>query len=119
MPCRRPSCLPPGGRGGGRYGDDERRPRRGEGEEDMGPSRAEMSDNWGSDRKFVPGGPDDRGRGGFGGGFRDRDGDRERGFGGGFRDRSRWGQSAAELRAGQLCVVRLFAGCVRGDEGGA
>lgn len=48
----------------------------------MGPSRAEMSDNWGSDRKFAP--TDDRGRGGFGGGFRDRD--RE----GGFRDRSRW-----------------------------
>lgn len=43
----------------------------------MGPSRAEMSDNWGSDRKFVP--SEDRGGrgGGFGGGFRDR-GDRER-----------------------------------------
>ena len=71
-----------GAGGRGRYGDDERRPRHGEDEEDMGPSRAEMSDNWGADRKFAPGG-DDRGRGGFGGGggYREREG--------GFRDRSR------------------------------
>ncbi len=69
-----------GGRGG-RFGDDERRPRR---DEDQGPSRAEMSDNWGADRKFAPN--EDRGRGGFGGGFREREGGfRE----GGFRDRSR------------------------------
>ncbi|EFN58747.1 hypothetical protein CHLNCDRAFT_140448 [Chlorella variabilis] len=83
-----------GGRDGtrGRYGDDERRPRHGE-EEDMGPSRAEMSDNWGADRKPMAAGGDDRGRGGFGGGFRDRDSggfrDRDGVGGGGFRDRSR------------------------------
>ncbi|KAL4457949.1 hypothetical protein ABPG75_012814 [Micractinium tetrahymenae] len=74
-----------GGREGGRgrFGDDDRRPGR---EEDQGPSRAEMSDNWGADRKFAPN--DDRGRGGFGGGFREREGGfRE----GGFRDRSREG----------------------------
>lgn len=68
---------------GGRRFDDERRPRRGD-EEDMGPSRAEMSDNWGADRKFAA--SEDRGRGGFGGGFRERDG--------GFRDRSRCGPFA-------------------------
>jgi hypothetical protein len=51
----------------------------------MGPSRAEMSDNWGADRKFAA--SEDRGRGGFGGGFRERDG--------GFRDRSRCGLRSA------------------------
>ena len=52
----------------------------------MGPSRADTSDSWGAERKFVPGGGDDRyGRrdsGAGGGGFRDRGS-----FGGGFQDR--------------------------------
>jgi hypothetical protein len=79
----------------------------------MGPSRAETSDNWGADRKFTPAGPDDRGRGGFGGGFRDRD--REGGFRereGGFRDRSRCGgagcrQCAVQQQDRQACGQAL------------
>jgi hypothetical protein len=74
-----------GDRGGGdRYGDRERRPRRDE--EDEGPSRADMANDWGSQRKFIP---SDGPSGGFGGrdrepprgGFRDRErGERDRGF---------------------------------------
>lgn len=62
-----------GGRGGGRgdRGDRGDRPPR----EDMGPSRADMADDWGSGRKFQPG-PEGGESRGFGG-FRDR-GDRDR-----------------------------------------
>lgn len=85
----RPPPQPAAGGRGGRFGDDERRPRR---DEDQGPSRAETSDNWGADRKFAP--SEDRGRGGFGGGFREREGGfRE----GGFRDRSRWAGAGRAL----------------------
>ncbi|KAK9794017.1 hypothetical protein WJX73_002603 [Symbiochloris irregularis] len=50
-----------GGYGRGRDDDDEfnsRAPR-----EDDGPSRADMADDWGKDRKFVAGGSSDRGSG--------------------------------------------------------
>ncbi|GIL55113.1 hypothetical protein Vafri_10726 [Volvox africanus] len=73
---------PPGGLGGGfrdygadregrggRYQREDRPPR-----EEREPSRADTVDDWGSTRKFVPGGDG----GGFGG---------SRGFGGGFGDR--------------------------------
>ncbi|EFJ41517.1 hypothetical protein VOLCADRAFT_121634 [Volvox carteri f. nagariensis] len=73
---------PPGGLGGGfrdyggdregrggRYQREDRPPR-----EEREPSRADSVDDWGSTRKFVPGGDG----GGFGG---------SRGFGGGFGDR--------------------------------
>lgn len=76
-----------GGRGGGaRFGDrEDRAPRRERDEEDLGPSRADTADNWGAERKFVPGG------GGGGDRYERRDssagGFRDRGsFGGGFRD---------------------------------
>jgi hypothetical protein len=47
-------------------GFDRERDDRGDREEDMGPSRADMDDNWGATRKFVPSdGP-------RGGGFGDR-----------------------------------------------
>lgn len=61
--------------------------------EEREPSRADSTDDWGAERKFVP---SDRpggsgGSGGFGGGFRDRDGGGgfggERRGGGGFGDR--------------------------------
>jgi len=74
-----------GDRGGGRFDrdrDGEERPER----EDLGPSRADMSSNWGSDRRAPP--QDDRyaSRGGYGdreerrGGFGDRE-ERRGGFG--------------------------------------
>lgn len=80
-----------GGQRGGFRGrdDDDRGPRRGRDEEVM-PSRAEMSDDWGKDRKFETGTDRDRGFGG--GSFRARDGSRDGGFrrgGGGFDDRPR------------------------------
>ena len=57
------------GAGYGRARDDDEefpsRPPR----EDEGPSKADMSDDWGKDRKFVPGGLSDRGSGFSGRGF--------------------------------------------------
>lgn len=67
-----------GDRFGGRGGDERPRRHR-DGEEDAGPSRADMAGDWGAERKFVPS---------SGGG--DRYGDRE---GGGFRDRGASGGS--------------------------
>lgn len=69
------ACFIAGFRSGfrsGGFGDGERRGR----DEDMGPSRAEESDDWGSQKRFVP-------SGGYGGGGSSR------GFGGGFRDYDR------------------------------
>lgn len=65
-----------------------------------------MSDNWGADRKFAPN--EDRGRGGFGGGFREREGGfRE----GGFRDRSRCGEAApCRSLVGRVPAARLPRG---------
>lgn len=56
----RSACAAPAGGGSFRGRDDEDAPRRMR-EEDMGPSRAEMSDNWGKDRKFEPSAGGDRG----------------------------------------------------------
>ncbi|KXZ54883.1 hypothetical protein GPECTOR_4g955 [Gonium pectorale] len=65
-----------GDRGGGsRFNREDRPPR-----EEREPSRADTVDDWGSTRKFVPGGD---GGGGFGGGSRGFGG----GGGGGFADR--------------------------------
>lgn len=95
-----------------RRGDDDRPPRR---MEEVGPSRADESDDWGRDRKFVSDGGPSRGGGGFGGSFNDRQprgeyvpsradeadswgrtsplppaaGGEQRGFGGSFNDRPR------------------------------
>lgn len=75
----------------------------------MGPSRADMADNWGAERKFVPSGPGDRGRGGLGGGSF-RDGPRE----GGFRDRSRWAGVGPGCRCSALlCVQQVAAAAAR------
>lgn len=69
--------TPPAGGFGRERGDREERE----------PSRADAAGDWGAERKFVP--SDNRGgSGGFGGGFRDRDGGfGERRGGGGFGDR--------------------------------
>lgn len=56
------------------------------GGEEVGPSRADAADDWGTKKAFVPSGPS---RGGFG--------DRGGGFGsGGFRDRERPGGGFSE-----------------------
>lgn len=74
-----PPRITGGGASGGgdrfnRYGDGEGRPRRPPREDaDQGPSRADLANDWGAERKFVPGaGSDSR--------YRDQD----RGMGGGF-----------------------------------
>mmetsp|Transcript_14231 Transcript_14231/g.40330 ORF Transcript_14231/g.40330 Transcript_14231/m.40330 type:complete len:466 (-) Transcript_14231:235-1632(-) len=75
-----------GGDRGGGYGDRDQGPRRGFGDreerdeerEDEGPSRADMDDDWGASRKFVPNNGPSRGGGGGGHDRERRDGyDRE------------------------------------------
>ena len=85
-----PSSRFGGDRGGGRLGGEGRRPSRRFGadtgaEEDAGPSRADMVEDWGATRKFVPsdatGGGSGRSHGGGsrgGGSFRRRDDSRDR-----------------------------------------
>lgn len=62
--------------------DGEEGERGGRGRREQEPSRADEADDWGANRKYQPSEPG--ASRGFGGGFRDRGGDRE---GGGFGDR--------------------------------
>lgn len=106
----------PGGRP--RYGDrEDREDRRGE-REDQGPSRADMTDDWGAARKFQP--SDSFGGGGERGRYGDRD--RDRGFGGSFherdgsRDRRDEGPSRADI-AGDWGTNKQFVPGAAGPSG--